>query len=173
MGKKILFASKCVRQFQHTKKISFTEYQLQNKITLGLNVSLKPSLTNGASDSNTSDNNGSNGNSGSPSISTFKENIPCSFADAELVQKENGDIASLHIMLFDEIDTICTQRGSTSIGIANRLLSEVDGVNSWHNVVIGMINRKDLLDDSLLLDEEGKQRICSIYLHIVITKMVF
>ena len=47
------------------------------------------------------------------------------------------------------------------------VLSKVDGVNSLYNVVIGMTNRKDLLDDSLLPDEEGKQRICRILTHSI------
>jgi SpoVK/Ycf46/Vps4 family AAA+-type ATPase len=46
-------------------------------------------------------------------------------------QKEKGDESSLHIIIFDEIDAICKQRGSQSNGtgvgdsVVNQLLSKV------------------------------------------------
>lgn len=46
-------------------------------------------------------------------------------------QKEKGDESSLHIIIFDEIDAICKQRGSQSSGtgvgdsVVNQLLSKV------------------------------------------------
>jgi ATP-dependent Zn protease len=48
-----------------------------------------------------------------------------------LQQKEKGDESSLHIIIFDEIDAICKQRGSQSNGtgvgdsVVNQLLSKV------------------------------------------------
>jgi vesicle-fusing ATPase len=35
------------------------------------------------------------------------------FADAERDMKEKGDESKLHIIIFDELDAICRQRGST------------------------------------------------------------
>jgi vesicle-fusing ATPase len=71
--------------------------------------------------------------------------------------KEKGDLSTLHIIIFDEIDAICKQRGSrndgTGVGdtVVNQLLSKIDGVNSLNNIlVIGMTNRKDLIDDAIL-----------------------
>jgi len=116
-------------------------------------------------------------------VGQSEENIRMLFADAEEDQKANGENASLHIVIFDEIDAICKQRGSTNTGtgvhdtVVNQLLSKIDGVNSLNNVlVIGMTNRKDLLDDALLRagrlevhieiglpNEEGRQQIFRIH----------
>ena len=38
------------------------------------------------------------------------------FEDAEADQKANGDASELHVIIFDEIDAICKQRGSVSSG---------------------------------------------------------
>jgi hypothetical protein len=58
---------------------------------------------------------------------------------------ERGDDSELHIIIFDEIDSVCKQRGSsrdgTGVGdtVVNQLLSKIDGVNSLNNIlVIGM-----------------------------------
>jgi vesicle-fusing ATPase len=63
----------------------------------------------------------------------------------------------LHIIIFDEIDAICKQRGTVSSGtgvhdsMVNQLLSMIDGVDALNNIlVIGMTNRKDLLDEAIL-----------------------
>lgn len=64
----------------------------------------------------------------------------------------------LHIIIFDEIDAICKRRqGNSSSGsnvndsIVNQLLTMLDGYTSLNNIfVIGMTNRKDLLDEALL-----------------------
>ena len=49
------------------------------------------------------------------------------------------------------------QRGSSNSGtgvhdtVVNQLLSKIDGVNSLNNIlVIGMTNRKDMIDEALL-----------------------
>ena len=63
----------------------------------------------------------------------------------------------MHIIIFDEIDAICKQRGTVSSGtgvhdsMVNQLLSMIDGVDALNNIlVIGMTNRKDLLDEAIL-----------------------
>jgi len=116
-------------------------------------------------------------------VGQSEENIRKLFAEAIAEQQEKGDASSLHIIIFDEIDAICKQRGasssSTGVGdtVVNQLLSMVDGVNALNNVlVIGMTNRKDLLDDALLRsgrlevhieiglpDEEGRAQIFRIH----------
>jgi len=89
-------------------------------------------------------------------VGQSEENIRNLFADAEADQKANGDKAELHVIIFDELDAICKQRsGSSAPGshdsIVNQLLSKIDGVNSINNILlIGMTNRKELLDDALL-----------------------
>ena len=90
-------------------------------------------------------------------VGASEEAIRALFKDAEEDYKANGENADLHLIIFDEIDAICKSRGSTrdSTGvqdtIVNQLLSKIDGVNSLNNIlVIGMTNRKDLLDEALL-----------------------
>jgi len=63
----------------------------------------------------------------------------------------------LHIIILDEMDAICKQRGSVRDGtgvsdsVVNQLLSKIDGVDSLNNILlIGMTNRKDMIDDALL-----------------------
>lgn len=76
---------------------------------------------------------------------------------AEIEQKEAGDTSMLHIIILDEMDAICKQRGSVKDGtgvsdsVVNQLLSKIDGVDSLNNILlIGMTNRKDMIDDALL-----------------------
>ena len=105
------------------------------------------------------------------------------FANAEKDQKENGDDAGLHVIVFDEIDSLCRARGTISSGTGvhdsavNQLLTKIDGVNSLNNIiVIGMTNRKDLIDEAILRpgrlelhieiglpDEKGRQQIFNIH----------
>lgn len=61
------------------------------------------------------------------------------------------------MIVFDEIDAICKPRGSVSSGtgvhdtVVNQLLSKIDGVNALNNIlVIGMTNRKDMIDEAVL-----------------------
>ena len=72
-------------------------------------------------------------------------------------QKRNGDESKLHIIIFDEIDAVCRPRGSVSSGtgvqesVVNQFLSKLDGVESLDNIlVIGMTNRKDMIDEAVL-----------------------
>jgi len=67
------------------------------------------------------------------------------FVDAEEEYEASGEDSELHLIIFDEIDAICKQRGSgkDSTGVqdtvVNQLLSKIDGVNAINNImVIGM-----------------------------------
>ncbi|GAW80788.1 N-ethylmaleimide-sensitive fusion protein [Plasmodium gonderi] len=91
-------------------------------------------------------------------VGQSEENIRNLFKDAELEYKQSGENSLLHIIILDEIDAICRQRGSAASSgtgvndsIVNQLLSKIDGVNSLNNILlIGMTNRIDLIDDALL-----------------------
>ena len=116
-------------------------------------------------------------------VGQSEENIRNLFADAENEYKSKGSLSQLHVIIFDEIDAVCKQRGSsrdsTGVGdtIVNQLLAKMDGVNSLNNIlIIGMTNRKDLIDDALLRpgrfevhieislpDEEGRLQILRIH----------
>mmetsp|Transcript_16933 Transcript_16933/g.21976 ORF Transcript_16933/g.21976 Transcript_16933/m.21976 type:complete len:623 (-) Transcript_16933:679-2547(-) len=105
------------------------------------------------------------------------------FEDAEKEQKAEGSNSMLHIIIFDEFDAICKARGSSSDStgvsdsIVNQLLSKIDGVDSINNVlIIGMTNRKDMIDDAVLRpgrlevhveiglpDEAGRLQILTIH----------
>ncbi|XP_039129363.1 vesicle-fusing ATPase [Dioscorea cayenensis subsp. rotundata] len=116
-------------------------------------------------------------------VGETEKNVRDLFADAEADQKAKGDQSDLHVIIFDEIDAICKSRGSTRDGtgvhdsIVNQLLTKIDGVESLNNVLlIGMTNRKDLLDEALLRpgrlevhveinlpDENGRLQILQIH----------
>uniref|UniRef100_A0A7S1TDX2 Vesicle-fusing ATPase n=1 Tax=Compsopogon caeruleus TaxID=31354 RepID=A0A7S1TDX2_9RHOD len=90
-------------------------------------------------------------------VGQSEENVRKLFEEAEKEYGERGEDSDLHIIIFDEIDAICKQRGTrndgTGVGdtVVNQLLSKIDGVNSLNNIlVIGMTNRKDLIDEALL-----------------------
>ena len=105
------------------------------------------------------------------------------FSKAEKDQKENGDEAGLHVIVFDEIDSICKARGTVTSGTGvndsavNQLLTKIDGVEALNDIiVIGMTNRKDLIDEAILRpgrlelhievnlpDEKGRLQIFNIH----------
>ncbi|XP_039596810.1 vesicle-fusing ATPase isoform X3 [Polypterus senegalus] len=116
-------------------------------------------------------------------VGESEANIRKLFADAEEEQRRLGANSGLHIIIFDEIDAICKQRGSMagSTGVhdtvVNQLLSKIDGVEQLNNIlVIGMTNRPDLIDEALLRpgrlevkmeiglpDEKGRVQILNIH----------
>ncbi|KAK2884498.1 vesicle-fusing ATPase-like [Channa argus] len=116
-------------------------------------------------------------------VGESEANVRKLFADAEEEQKRLGANSGLHIIIFDEIDAICKQRGSMagSTGVhdtvVNQLLSKIDGVEQLNNIlVIGMTNRPDLIDEALLRpgrlevkmeiglpDERGRIQILNIH----------
>ncbi|ERF76400.1 Vesicular-fusion protein sec18 [Endocarpon pusillum Z07020] len=117
-------------------------------------------------------------------VGQSEENIRKLFADAEKEYKEKGDESGLHIIIFDELDAVCKQRGSgagggTGVGdsVVNQLLSKLDGVDQLNNILlIGMTNRMDMIDDALLRpgrlevhmeislpDEHGRSQILKIH----------
>ncbi|KPP72539.1 vesicle-fusing ATPase-like [Scleropages formosus] len=116
-------------------------------------------------------------------VGESEANIRKLFAEAEEEQKRLGANSGLHIIIFDELDAICKQRGTgaSSTGVhdtvVNQLLSKIDGVEQLNNIlVIGMTNRPDLIDEALmrpgrfevkmeigLPDEKGRLQILNIH----------
>lgn len=88
-------------------------------------------------------------------VGASEENIRGLFKDAEDAQRRG--VSGLHVIIFDEIDAICKQRGASASGshvgdsVVNQLLTKMDGVDPLDNIiVIGLTNRVDLLDVALL-----------------------
>ncbi|XP_031632428.1 vesicle-fusing ATPase 1-like [Contarinia nasturtii] len=116
-------------------------------------------------------------------VGESEANVRRLFADAEEEEKRLGPNSGLHIIIFDEIDAICKARGSVAGNsgvhdtVVNQLLSKIDGVDQLNNIlVIGMTNRKDMIDDALmrpgrlevqmeigLPDETGRLQILNIH----------
>lgn len=106
-------------------------------------------------------------------------------AEAELANC-GGDAtkSALHVVVIDEIDAVFRKRSAaedsgeaTRASAVNQILSKLDGVKKLGNVlVIGLTNRKELLDDALLRpgrlevqveiplpDQEGRREILQIH----------
>ncbi|KAK7112888.1 vesicle-fusing ATPase-like isoform X2 [Littorina saxatilis] len=90
-------------------------------------------------------------------VGESEANVRKLFADAEEEEKRCGMNSGLHIIIFDEIDAICKARGSVAGSsavhdtVVNQLLAKLDGVEQLNNIlVIGMTNRKDMIDEALI-----------------------
>ncbi len=84
-------------------------------------------------------------------VGESEENVRKLFAEAEANPDE------LHMIIFDEFDAICKQRGLSNSNsgvndsLVNQLLSKIDGVNALNNIImVGMTNRKDLIDEAVI-----------------------
>lgn len=75
-------------------------------------------------------------------VGASEENVRELFKDAERDQAEKGENSELHVIIMDEIDAICKQRGSVSSGtgvhdtVVNQLLTKIDGVDSLNNILL-------------------------------------
>lgn len=117
-------------------------------------------------------------------VGESEANIRKLFAEAEEEQRKFGDNSGLHLIIFDEFDAVCKSRymynsGGTGVqdSVVNQLLAKIDGVEQLNNVLlIGMTNRRDLIDDALLRpgrlevqveiglpDEAGRVQILEIH----------
>lgn len=117
-------------------------------------------------------------------VGASEENIRNLFKDAEAEYKQKGDDSDLHVIIFDELDSVFKQRGlgksdGTGVGdnVVNQLLAKMDGVDQLNNIlIIGMTNRLDLIDNALLRpgrfelqieialpDEKGRKDILLIH----------
>lgn len=117
-------------------------------------------------------------------VGSSEENIRNLFKDAEAEYKTKKENSGLHIIIFDELDSVFKQRGGgksdgTGVGdnVVNQLLAKMDGVDQLNNIlIIGMTNRLDLIDNALLRpgrfeiqieislpDEKGRKDILHIH----------
>ena len=113
-------------------------------------------------------------------VGKSEENVRNLFKQAEAEKDQEG----LHVIIFDEFDSLCKKRGETSgvsgdvnDKIVTQLLSKIDGYDSLNNILlIGMTNRIDLLDPAILRpgrfevhieislpNEEGRIEILNIH----------
>ena len=106
-------------------------------------------------------------------------------AEAELAVC-NGDAtrSALHVVVIDEIDAVFRKRSAgedsgeaTRASVVNQILAKMDGINAINNVlIIGLTNRRELLDEALLRpgrlevqievplpDKEGRREILQIH----------
>jgi vesicle-fusing ATPase len=89
-------------------------------------------------------------------IGETEKNIRELFAEAESDMKSGEE--GLHVIVFDEFDSVAVKRGSVdgisgdmNNKIVTQLLSKIDGVDALNNILlIGMTNRLDMLDSAIL-----------------------
>ncbi|CAK9134976.1 unnamed protein product [Ilex paraguariensis] len=88
-----------------------------------------------------------------------ERHIRALFDAAEKDEKQYGSKSDLHVIIFDEIDSIGKKRGAAAGSfqhddkIVNQLLTMIDGTTELNNIfIIATTNRKDLLDEALLRD---------------------
>lgn len=113
----------------------------------------------------------------SPFVGTSELNI------RKLFEKAEENPLELHIIIFDEFDSIAGKRDSSSVNkhqhsVVNQLLAKLDGVEQINNLlVIGLTNRLDMLDPAIirpgrfdlklkieLPDKEARIDIISVYI---------
>lgn len=93
-------------------------------------------------------------------VGSSEENIRKLF---EVAEKDKNP-KSLHIIIFDEIDSIFKERGSMNSNavydnVVNQILSKMDGVHPINNILLfGTTNKKELLDPALL--RPGRFEVC-------------
>jgi AAA+ superfamily predicted ATPase len=91
-------------------------------------------------------------------VGESQKNIRDLFKDAEDEQVSRGDRSDLHVIIFDEFDSIGRKRssedsttGTVGSQIVNQLLVKMDGVEELNNLlIIALTNRRDILDSALL-----------------------
>lgn len=91
-------------------------------------------------------------------VGEAEKNIRALFADAIQEWSQRGEKSALHVIIFDEFDSIAKRRGSMvgdNSGVrdscVNQLLAIMDGIYSLNNIlVIGLTNRIDLIDPAML-----------------------
>ncbi|XP_046638787.1 vesicle-fusing ATPase 1-like [Daphnia pulicaria] len=90
-------------------------------------------------------------------VGESEANVRRLFAEAEEEEKRLGPNSALHIIILDEIDAICKSRGKVDgasvvyDSVVTQLLAKIDGVKQLNNIlVIGMTNRRDMIDEALL-----------------------
>eukprot|EP00494_Astrolonche_serrata_P006889 UN06914 len=88
-------------------------------------------------------------------VGEAEKNIRGLFEDAIKDYEQNGDNAQLHVVIFDELDSIAKRRGGAHAksrdGALNQMLCSLDGINEVHNLLVfGLTNRMDTLDPALL-----------------------
>ena len=99
------------------------------------------------------------------------------FADAEEELRMCGGDASkssLHVVVIDEIDAVFRKRSASDdsaqvarASAVNQILAKLDGVNATPNVlVIGMTNRRELLDEALLRPGESLMYFIDLYIYL-------
>jgi vesicle-fusing ATPase len=118
-------------------------------------------------------------------VGDSEKNVRDLFKDA--IEDTSGE--KLYVIILDEIDSLVKSRGtsgdSTGVGdrIVNQFLTMIDGPKELDNILlIGMTNRKDLIDDAILRpgrlevhieinlpDEKGRLEILNVHTKKILT----